>query len=30
VSKDLNPKIWDVFRSNKLDGEASWQVYQRK
>jgi poly(3-hydroxybutyrate) depolymerase len=30
VSKDLNPKIWDFFRANKLDGEASWQVYQRK
>jgi poly(3-hydroxybutyrate) depolymerase len=28
VAKDLNPKIWDFFRSNKLDGEASWQVYQ--
>jgi poly(3-hydroxybutyrate) depolymerase len=30
VSKDLNPKVWDFLRSNKLDGEASWQVYQRK
>jgi len=30
VSKELNPQIWDFFRSNKLDGEASWQVYQRK
>lgn len=30
VSKDLNPKIWDFFRANKLDTEASWQVYQRK
>jgi hypothetical protein len=30
VSKDLNPKIWDFLRNNKLDGEASWQVYQRK
>lgn len=30
VSKGLNPKIWDFFRSNKLDGEANWQVYQRK
>jgi poly(3-hydroxybutyrate) depolymerase len=30
VSKDLNPKIWDFFRANKLDAEASWQVYQRK
>jgi predicted esterase len=30
VAKELNPQIWDFFRSNKLDGEASWQVYQRK
>jgi poly(3-hydroxybutyrate) depolymerase len=30
VSKDLNPKIWEFFRSNKLDGDANWQVYQRK
>ena len=30
VSKDLNPKIWDFLRSNKLDAEATWQVYQRK
>ena len=30
VSKDLNPKIWDFLRNNKLDEEASWQVYQRK
>jgi len=30
VSKDLNPKIWDFLRNNKLDAEASWQVYQRK
>lgn len=30
VSKDINPKIWDFFRSNKLEEEASWQVYQRK
>ena len=30
VSKELNPKIWDFLRSNKLDGEANWQVYQRK
>jgi len=30
VSKELNPQIWNFFRSNKLDGEASWQVYQRK
>lgn len=30
VSKELNPKIWDFLRSNKLDGEAYWQVYQRK
>jgi poly(3-hydroxybutyrate) depolymerase len=30
VSKELNPQIWEFFRSNKLDGEASWQVYQRK
>jgi len=30
VSKDLNPRIWDFFRGNKLDEEASWQVYQRK
>lgn len=27
VSKELNPKIWEFFRSNKLDAEASWQVY---
>ncbi|MGZ4867971.1 MAG: alpha/beta hydrolase family esterase [Candidatus Angelobacter sp.] len=30
VSKDLNPKIWDFLRNSKLEGEASWQVYQRK
>ena len=30
VSKDLNPKIWEFFKSNKLDDDASWQVYQRK
>ena len=30
VSKELNPQIWEFFRSNKLDGEANWQVYQRK
>jgi len=30
VAKDLNPQIWDFFRNNKLNGEASWQVYQRK
>jgi poly(3-hydroxybutyrate) depolymerase len=30
VSKDLNPRIWDFLRANKLDGEASWQIYQRK
>lgn len=30
VSKDLNPKIWDFFRSTKLDKEANWQIYQRK
>jgi poly(3-hydroxybutyrate) depolymerase len=30
VSKDLNPKIWEFFKSNKLDGDANWQVYQRK
>jgi poly(3-hydroxybutyrate) depolymerase len=30
VSKDLNPKIWDFLRANKLEDEASWQVYQRK
>ena len=30
VSKDLNPKIWDFLRANKLVGKASWQVYQRK
>jgi poly(3-hydroxybutyrate) depolymerase len=30
VSKELNPKIWEFFKSNKLDAEASWQVYQRK
>jgi len=30
VSKDLNPKIWGFFKSNKLDGDANWQVYQRK
>jgi poly(3-hydroxybutyrate) depolymerase len=30
VSKELNPKIWNFLRSNKLDEEASWQVYQRK
>jgi len=30
VSKDLNPKVWEFFKSNKLDGDANWQVYQRK
>jgi poly(3-hydroxybutyrate) depolymerase len=30
VSKELNPKIWNFLRSNKLDEEANWQVYQRK
>jgi poly(3-hydroxybutyrate) depolymerase len=30
VSKELNPKIWEFFRNNKLDAEASWQVYQQK
>ncbi|MGZ4888139.1 MAG: alpha/beta hydrolase family esterase [Candidatus Angelobacter sp.] len=30
VSKDLNLKIWDFLRNSKLEGEASWQVYQRK
>ena len=30
VSKELNPKIWEFFRTNKLDAEASWQVYQQR
>jgi poly(3-hydroxybutyrate) depolymerase len=30
VSKELNPKIWEFFKSNKLNAEARWQVYQRK
>jgi poly(3-hydroxybutyrate) depolymerase len=30
VAKDLNPKIWEFFRSHPLDEEATWQVYQRK
>ena len=30
VSKDLNPRIWEFFRNNKLDGEPSWQVYQQR
>jgi poly(3-hydroxybutyrate) depolymerase len=30
VSKDINPKIWEFLRNNKLDEEAFWQVYQRK
>jgi poly(3-hydroxybutyrate) depolymerase len=30
VSKDLNPKVWEFFRNNKLDSDASWQVYQKR
>jgi poly(3-hydroxybutyrate) depolymerase len=30
VSKDLNPKILEFFRGQKLEEDASWQVYQRK
>jgi hypothetical protein len=30
VSKELNPKIWEFFRNNKLDAEASWQVFQQR
>jgi poly(3-hydroxybutyrate) depolymerase len=30
VSKELNPKIWEFLKSNKLDEDANWQVYQRK
>lgn len=30
VSKELNPQIWFFLRSNKLNGESNWQVYQRK
>ena len=30
VSKDLNPKIWEFFRNNKLDAEPNWQVYQQR
>ncbi len=30
VSKDVNPKIWEFLKSNKLEGEANWQVHQRK
>ena len=30
VSKDLNPRIWEFFRNNKLDAEPSWQVYQQR
>jgi poly(3-hydroxybutyrate) depolymerase len=30
VSKELNPKIWEFFRNNKLEAEPGWQVYQQK
>ena len=30
VSKDLNPKILEFFRSNKLEADAAWQVYQKR
>lgn len=30
VSKDLNPKVWEFFRNNKLDSDANWQVYQKR
>jgi poly(3-hydroxybutyrate) depolymerase len=30
VSKDINPKIWEFFRNNRLDEDPFWQVYQRK
>jgi poly(3-hydroxybutyrate) depolymerase len=30
VSKELNPKVWEFLKSNKLDEDANWQVYQRK
>ena len=30
VSKDLNPKILESFRSNKLEADPAWQVYQKR
>jgi poly(3-hydroxybutyrate) depolymerase len=30
VSKDLNPKILEFFRSTKLEADAAWQVYQKR
>jgi poly(3-hydroxybutyrate) depolymerase len=30
VSKDLNPKILEFFRSNKLEADAAWQIYQKR
>ena len=30
VSKDLNPKILEFFRSNKLEADPAWQVYQKR
>lgn len=30
VAKELNPKIWGFLKASSLEGDAKWQVYQKK